>query len=298
MEDIVFFDIDGVIADLHSVWYRLYEERTGEKVPSIRGYDIENYVRQPQVLWQVLEETPNIYDEVLPCEGAVEVVKKTRSMGFKVYFATAGTVTAHKSRVEWLKRWGFSNKPEKELIYASDKGTLGGLHLFDDCPTHVMSHHGGVLVLRPFNEEDASRYFLTAVRLEDIPNFLSDKLYYRNPKDRAAVDLGKLSFASLSVPALILEAKAMEYGARKYGALNWRIAGQEVRASTYLSATLRHLFAYWDGEDCDRESGIHHLAHAKASIGVWLDALLTNHCIDDRLPSRTAASLIYEGKDR
>jgi len=52
---------------------------------------------------------------------------------------------------------------------------------------------------------------------------------------------------------------ALQEGASKYGDYNWK---KGMSWSRYLSAALRHIFAWMRREDVDRESGIPHLAHA------------------------------------
>jgi hypothetical protein len=69
-------------------------------------------------------------------------------------------------------------------------------------------------------------------------------------------------------------------GAEKYGAYNWRKTG--VCASTYVHAILRHLNAWRDGEDNDRESGLSHIAHIGASCNILLDAAACGRLEDDR----------------
>jgi hypothetical protein len=49
------------------------------------------------------------------------------------------------------------------------------------------------------------------------------------------------------------------YGSRKYADHNWR---KGLKYSRLYGATLRHLFAFWTGEDNDKESKLPHLAHA------------------------------------
>jgi len=69
-------------------------------------------------------------------------------------------------------------------------------------------------------------------------------------------------------------------GATKYGAYNWRVTG--VCASTYVSAIMRHLNAWRDGEDLDPESGRSHIAHIAASCNILLDAEHCGTLQDDR----------------
>jgi len=79
---------------------------------------------------------------------------------------------------------------------------------------------------------------------------------------------------------------AMMEGARKYGRHNYRIAG--VRASVYYDACLRHLMAWYEGEDIDPDSGLPHLAKAMACLCVIRDSVIRDNWVDDRPPSMRA----------
>ena len=71
-------------------------------------------------------------------------------------------------------------------------------------------------------------------------------------------------------------------GAMKYGRHNYRIAG--VNASTYIDATIGHLLDYWEGQDIDPDSNLHHITKAIASLYILRDAQMRNMCEDDRPP--------------
>ena len=77
------------------------------------------------------------------------------------------------------------------------------------------------------------------------------------------------------IPPYALEQTAWvhKFGAERYRAYNWRDTG--VCATTYVSAIMRHLNAWRDGEDLDPESGISHIAHIATSCNILLDA---GHC--------------------
>lgn len=49
------------------------------------------------------------------------------------------------------------------------------------------------------------------------------------------------------------------YGAGKYARDNWKLGTEW---SQFYGSALRHLLSWWSGEDYDRESHLHHLAHA------------------------------------
>jgi hypothetical protein len=55
----------------------------------------------------------------------------------------------------------------------------------------------------------------------------------------------------------------LEYGAIKYGTDNWK---EGCNYSRLMDATMRHLIAWWGGEQDDQESRLPHLAHAACNI--------------------------------
>lgn len=109
-----------------------------------------------------------------------------------------------------------------------------------------------------------------------------------NPKDL----LGSKKVHLFLVPAAskIYQALAMEDGARKYGPYNWR--DKKVQLSIYISALERHIEAFKDGEEIASDSGVPHLAHAIANLGIIIDALETGCLIDDRPLKGAASNLI------
>lgn len=99
-----------------------------------------------------------------------------------------------------------------------------------------------------------------------------------NPKDR--VGLTKVPLHLIPTSSQVHAAMAHLDGAKKYGPYNWRT--EEVAVSVYISACLRHIGKYFNGEDFDEESGVHHLGHAIAGLNILLDAELSKNLIDDR----------------
>lgn len=109
-----------------------------------------------------------------------------------------------------------------------------------------------------------------------------------NPKDR--VGRTKPPLHLIPPAAEILEAVVMGLGANKYGAYNWRSSA--VCATVYIAAARRHLAQWLDGQNDDPESGVSHLAHARACLGILLDAMATGNVVDDRPPAGAASELI------
>jgi hypothetical protein len=102
-----------------------------------------------------------------------------------------------------------------------------------------------------------------------------------NPKDMIGIRKAPLSCVPLGVVAEL--GVAMLEGAAKYGRHNYRGVG--VRASVYFDATIRHLFKWWEGEDIDADSSMHHVTKALASLAVLRDAQMQGKCSDDRPPA-------------
>jgi len=68
--------------------------------------------------------------------------------------------------------------------------------------------------------------------------------------------------------------KVLTFGARKYADNNWQIVvSEEGGVDRYYSAMMRHVRAWQSGEIYDKETGIHHFAHAMccAIFIMWYD---------------------------
>lgn len=102
-----------------------------------------------------------------------------------------------------------------------------------------------------------------------------------NPKD--AVGIKKVPFSTIPSEVMAEIGLAMLEGARKYGRHNYRIAG--VRSSVYYDALLRHICAWWEGEDIDPDSGLNHVIKALSTLVVLRDAMINEKLTDDRPPS-------------
>lgn len=99
-----------------------------------------------------------------------------------------------------------------------------------------------------------------------------------NPKDLQGIK--KISLSSVPAVAIAHEALAMMDGEDKYGFRNWR--EKKVVARIYIDAALRHINSWFEGEEAAEDSGVHHLGHARACLGILLDAIETGNLIDNR----------------
>lgn len=114
--------------------------------------------------------------------------------------------------------------------------------------------------------------------MSDQPN--DQRRKNTNPKD--AVGTRKVPWSVISGPVMAEVGLAMLEGARKYGRHNYRVCG--VRASIYFDANMRHLTDWWEGQDIDLESGIHHVTKAIAGLTVLRDSMIQGNWVDDRPP--------------
>lgn len=111
-----------------------------------------------------------------------------------------------------------------------------------------------------------------------------------NPKD--LIGSGKLPLHLWPTTATALGAMGLLDGMLKYGRSNFREIG--VRASIYYDAALRHLGAWFEGEDLDPDSGLPHLAHALACLAILVDAQAAGKLNDDRMVAGGYRALVTE----
>lgn len=93
------------------------------------------------------------------------------------------------------------------------------------------------------------------------------------------LDTGKTPCELLSPIAMLATADVLAFGARKYAPNNWR---KGLAWSRVIGAILRHLFAFMQGEDLDKETGLPHLDHMGAEIMFLQEFYRTKKELDDR----------------
>ncbi len=92
-------------------------------------------------------------------------------------------------------------------------------------------------------------------------------------------DTGKEPMSLLSRRWLIGVTQVLGFGAKKYAAHNWRNGHERSRL---ISAAIRHILAYNEGEDVDSESGLNHLDHASCCLMFARETHETHPHLDDR----------------
>jgi len=102
-----------------------------------------------------------------------------------------------------------------------------------------------------------------------------------NPKTRAG-GMNKLPLHLIPPRALAHVALAFADGGFKYQPYNWH--EEQITASVYYGAAMRHLAAWWAGEDLPNDGVAHHLAHAACCLLMVLDTMDTGMLKDNRPP--------------
>lgn len=101
-----------------------------------------------------------------------------------------------------------------------------------------------------------------------------------NPKD--PIGSKKVGLHVLSGQVAMMLSLAFLEGDCKYGGYNYRVGG--ARASVYYSAMMRHMMAWWEGEEIDPDSGLPHPIKAMACLTIIMDTMLNENLVDDRPP--------------
>lgn len=99
-----------------------------------------------------------------------------------------------------------------------------------------------------------------------------------NPKE--AIGSDKLPLHLFPMTARAWGCIGILEGMLKYGRNNFRKLG--VRSSTYYSSVNRHMDLWFEGQDCDPKTKIHHLANAIAGIAILIEAIEAGNLNDDR----------------
>jgi len=94
-------------------------------------------------------------------------------------------------------------------------------------------------------------------------------------------DATKVRVDLLPIDPMMQVANVFGFGAKKYFANSYR-QGETVAWSRTYGSIIRHLFAFWQGEDTDPESGLPHLAHAGTQLFILMEHTSHNKDKDDR----------------
>jgi len=95
-------------------------------------------------------------------------------------------------------------------------------------------------------------------------------------------DGGKLPYHLLPPELMEGVARILQFGAKKYSPRNWE---KGMDWSRVFSSMNRHIWAWWNGEDNDPETGLSHLDHIACNIA-FLQAYRNRKVGKDDRPSK------------
>lgn len=103
-------------------------------------------------------------------------------------------------------------------------------------------------------------------------------------KEGVKNDSAKMRMDLISIRFLWYLGAVLTFGTDKYAARNWE---KGVAWSRLYGACIRHMTAWWNGEELDPETGLSHLAHAGFCIMALSEYEETHKELDDRPESTT-----------
>jgi len=106
---------------------------------------------------------------------------------------------------------------------------------------------------------------------------------YDLTKEGVKYDKGKLRYDLIPADAMDQLAKVYTIGSIKYDDDNWR---KGMRWGKIFAAIMRHLWAFWGGEELDPEDGIAHTIHAAWGCFTLFNYNRTHKEFDTRYPHR------------
>jgi 5'(3')-deoxyribonucleotidase len=162
---IVAVDVDDVLADLHREWILRYNRDFNDTltVEDMKTWKISEAVK-PEAVPRIFEylKDKDLYDAIVPIQGAKEGVRVLKEMGFRVVYATACVEGMADQKVNWLVEHGFLYEKDPwskavglygDFVMAGDKSLVHADYLIDDREDYVRNFVAGTGILfdRPCN---------------------------------------------------------------------------------------------------------------------------------------------------
>lgn len=162
---VIISDIDEVLASLHHVWIRLYNEDWDDNLQpeDITKWEIEELTK-PKCGRKIFEylSLEGLYEDVEPISGALQGINTLRSQGHRVVFVTSTMVDDPGRKFKWLVKHGFlsgDRESSKDYIECRDKSIIRGDLIIDDFTGNLKGFKGfRVLFDRPHNRETVEHY--------------------------------------------------------------------------------------------------------------------------------------------
>lgn len=145
---VILVDLDGVCADLLSVWLSLYNKEYGDDVQPhhITEWDTHKFVKEEcgLKLYDYLA-TPNLFRDLPIISGCQKSLSNLVELGHRVIIATAAPTfveTSHFDKYAWVKKHLPFLGGKKNFVALDDKNLLKGDLLIDDGPHNIKSFSG------------------------------------------------------------------------------------------------------------------------------------------------------------
>lgn len=151
----ILIDLDGVVADLHEKWLRVYNEEWDDSLTKadITSYDMHEVVK-PACDTRIYEIITRLgfYDDLEPIPGAVEAVRLLAERHEVLVCSAPAGADSARAKLEWCERvLGMSRK---SVVLTHRKELINADVLIDDDPSNLLAFHpsGRVAVGYPYNQ--------------------------------------------------------------------------------------------------------------------------------------------------
>jgi len=153
------FDVDAVVAALDVAWLARYNKDYDDHLTpdDLLEYNTSKFVKPScgVKIYDYLKD-PTLYDDVLPIEGAREIIDDVRNDGHRTIFVTTTPIETAGRKFHWLVDHGFLSDSRKGLAdyyEATDKSLIRADILLDDAPHNVKDFQGkAILFDQPWNK--------------------------------------------------------------------------------------------------------------------------------------------------
>jgi hypothetical protein len=120
-----------------------------------------------------------------------------------------------------------------------------------------------------------------------VPCFASEPLYevdhakatFQESTQADRHNKGKIPLHLVPPDAIKAMAKVLDFGATRYSERNWE---KGANYSVPYASLMRHLLAFWEGEDNDPESNLPHLYHVLMNAAMLVRYFEQHKDLDDR----------------
>lgn len=151
-------DMDSVITDLMSKWFRVYNEAYNDRltVDQLTGWNTHHKVKKEcgSKIYEFLEQ-PGFYRDLQPLPQSIEVIERLNEK-YDIFIVTTSPINAFKDKTEWIVEYLPFIGAEK-IIFTHYKNRIKGDLLFDDAPHNLISfqEEGGISVAMdyPYNRD-------------------------------------------------------------------------------------------------------------------------------------------------